>query len=112
MTQVKQATSEAKAPMRTCPHCKEDTIGNWAKLWSVTVNPVQCPSCRQFSFLHAAHALKGLVFWIVVSWIFIGLSWFSQQVFLLIGTLPALFLAINYFMLDAPMEAILPPDQR
>jgi uncharacterized membrane protein SpoIIM required for sporulation len=71
------------------------------------VTPVQCSACGQFSFLHAAHALKGLTFWIVVTWIFIALTWFSRSSFLLLGTFPALFLAINYFILGAPMRKII-----
>lgn len=94
--------------MQACPHCQQKTITNWAKLWSVTVNPVRCSACCKYSFLHAVHALKGLVFWIAISWLFIALTWFSQQVFLLLGTFPAMFYAVNHFMLGAPMRPLFP----
>ena len=92
--------------MQSCPHCEEKTIGNWEKLWSITVSPVQCPACGRYSFLHAAHALKGLTFWVVVTWIFIALAWYSQQAFLLLGSVPAFYLAVNRFMLEAPMQRL------
>lgn len=97
--------------MQLCPHCNERTISNWKKLWSVTVTPVQCSACKQFSYLHAGHALKGLTFWIGVSWVFIGLALYAKATFLLLGSFPALYLAINYFMLQAPMRAIIIRDQ-
>ena len=94
--------------MQACPHCQKKTITNWEKLWSVTVTPIQCSACHQFSFLHAGHALKGLAFWIIVTWLFIGLTWYSRQTFLLLGTIPAMFLAINHFILGAPMRPLFP----
>lgn len=92
--------------MYQCPHCQEPGISAWQKLTSVSFSPATCQVCNGRSYLHVIHGLIALTFWIVVTWIFIGLSYMSRSSFFLIGTFPAMFLAINKYMLGAPLYPI------
>src|SRR5690606_31713275 len=68
------------------PHCQEPGISAWQKLTSVSFYPAICQVCQGRSYLHVIHGLIALSFWIIVTWIFIGLSYMSRSSFFLIGT--------------------------
>lgn len=92
--------------MHTCPHCREQGISSWQKLTSVSFAPATCQHCNRHSYLHVVHGLVALTFWIVLTWVFIGIAWFSRSSFFLVGTFPAMYLAINKYMLGAPMRPV------
>lgn len=41
--------------MFTCPHCKEQGIGFWSKLWSGSDTPSTCSHCGQLSYVHSKY---------------------------------------------------------
>lgn len=92
--------------MYQCPHCQEKGITSWQKLTSVSFAPATCQLCHKRSYLHVMHGLIALTFWIVLTWVFIGIAWMSRSSFFLIGTFPAMYLAVNRFMLGAPLYPI------
>lgn len=96
----------AGSKQHTCPHCGEDGIGSWAKLTSVSFAPARCRYCQGLSYLHVVNGLMAMTFWIVVTWIFIGIALLANRSFFLIGSFPAGFLAVDRFMLQAPMRPV------
>lgn len=89
-----------------CPHCGEKGISNWAKLTSTSFAPACCRYCRKYSYLHVFNSLTAVTFWIVVTWILIGIAVMTNRSFFLIASFPAGFLAIDRFMLQAPMRPV------
>jgi hypothetical protein len=91
--------------MHLCPHCQQPGITTLHKLLSVSFAPATCSVCGGLSYLHIIHGLYALIAWIMLTWVFIGVALWQGMSIYLIGTVPALFLAIDKFMLSAPMRA-------
>ncbi|MDT8399149.1 MAG: hypothetical protein RQ899_11090 [Pseudomonadales bacterium] len=68
------------------------------------VAPARCSFCEQKSSIHVVYGLLAMTTWIVITWVFIGLSYMSRSSFFLLGTLPALVLAVNKYLLQAPLR--------
>jgi hypothetical protein len=47
-----------------------------------------------------------MIFWVVVTWVFIGIAIFERMSIYLVGTIPALLIAVDKYMLNAPMQGI------
>lgn len=92
--------------MQKCPHCQQDGISNLSKALSLYFRPAICSFCQGRSYVHAVYGLFAMSVWIVLTWLFIGLSYMSRSSFFLLGTIPALVLAINRFLLEAPSQPI------
>lgn len=93
--------------MHKCPHCQQETISNFKKILSVnTFTPVICPDCHEQAYTHIVYGLLALTGWIILTWVFIGLAYMSQTSFILLGTIPALFLVADKFLLKSPLQAI------
>ena len=92
--------------MQNCPHCNKPGIREFNKLISVSFAPARCELCGRQSYLHVAYALMALSTWIILTWLLIGLAYFLQASILLLGSIPALALAIDLFMLKAPMVPV------
>lgn len=99
--------------MHTCPHCKQQGITSLQKIMSVTFVPgtipylpAVCQFCGQRSYLDVIHGLYALGIWIVLTWVFIFVAMFQQMSIYLIGTVPAMFLAVDKYMLKAPLSCI------
>jgi hypothetical protein len=90
--------------MYPCPHCKKNGIGTLQKLCSVSFAPATCQLCGGHSFLHVLHGLAALITWVILTWIFIGVAIWQGMSIYLIGTIPALLLAVDKCMLNAPMR--------
>jgi len=91
--------------MYPCPHCQEAGVSTLAKLFSVSFAPATCTLCGGQAYLHITHALMALVTWIILTWVFIGVAIWQGMSIYLIGTIPAFVLAVDKFMLRAPMLA-------
>ncbi len=92
--------------MYNCPHCNEPGISSLQKLVSVSFAPANCKLCGEQSYLHVIHGLYAMITWVVLTWVFIGVALYEQKSIYLIGTIPALFLAIDKCMLRAPMQCV------
>jgi hypothetical protein len=90
--------------MHTCPHCQQKGISTLQKLTSVSFAPAVCQLCSKPSYLHVLHGLYALIIWIMLTWVFIGVALFLKMSIFLIGTVPALFLAVDMYMLKAPLR--------
>ena len=90
--------------MHACPHCQKAGITTLAKLGSVSFAPATCHACGRQAYLHIMHALLALLVWIALTWVFIGVALWQGMSIYLIGTIPALLLAVDKFMLKAPMR--------
>jgi hypothetical protein len=90
--------------MHLCPHCKQEGITTVQKLCSVSFAPAVCKLCHQRSYLHIVHGLYALVIWIMLTWVFIGVALWQQMSIYLIGVVPALILAVDKYMLKAPLS--------
>jgi hypothetical protein len=91
--------------MYPCPHCKQDGISTMNKLLSVSFAPATCQLCGRRAYLHIVHALRAMVAWVLLTWVFIGVALWQGMSIYLIGAIPAFFLAVDKFMLAAPMVA-------
>ena len=92
--------------MQLCPHCKQPGIRTLQKLCSVSFAPVRCQLCKGQSYLHIVHGLYALITWVLLTWVFIGVALYQHMSIYLIGTFPALLLAIDICMVRAPMEYV------
>lgn len=92
--------------MQKCPHCQQEGITNLQKALSVSFAPAVCSYCHGRSYVHVIYGLTAMTVWIVLTWVFIGLSYMSRSSFFLLGTIPAMVLAVNKFLLEAPLLAI------
>jgi len=93
--------------MHECPHCKQNSISSLQKLCSVLFMPATCPNCQRYCYLQYVHGLKALIAWVLLTWVFIGLALQQQMIIYLIGTVPALLYAVDRYMLQAPLRAII-----
>lgn len=92
--------------MYPCPHCRKDGIPTLHKLLSVSFAPATCTLCGRRAYLHIVHGLQALVAWVMLTWVFIGVALWQSMSIYLIGTIPAFFVAVDKFMLGAPMRAV------
>lgn len=92
--------------MHACPHCHQKGISTLQKLCSVSFAPARCTLCQGLSYLHVIHGLYALIIWIMLTWVFIGVALFMRMSIFLLGTIPALFLAVDYYMLKAPLRCV------
>lgn len=91
--------------MHECPHCQHPGITSLQKLCSL-FTPAACRLCGRRSFLHLRQGLLAFITWVLLSWLFIGIALYQRQTLYLIGTIPALLLAVDKFMLRAPLHAL------
>ncbi|MEX2366715.1 MAG: hypothetical protein WD601_08925 [Pseudohongiellaceae bacterium] len=92
--------------MHKCPHCQQKVITTTQKLLSVNFGPAVCRNCQGLSHVHIINGLIALTLWIVLTWVFIGLTWMSRSSFFLLGTIPALILSVNKYLIEAPLLAV------
>lgn len=92
--------------MQECPHCHQEGITNLQKALSVYFGPAECALCHGRSYVHVIYGLAAMTTWIVLTWVFIGLSYMSRSSFFLLGTIPAMILAVNKYLLEAPLRAV------
>ena len=96
--------------LHECPHCHEMGISSMQKICSVTLLPAICPSCHQKSKVPIVYGLMALTAWMILTWVFIGLSIMAQMSFFLLGTIPAMIVCINRYLLRAPLEIPITPE--
>lgn len=89
--------------LHECPHCLEKQISSYQKLFSVSFSPAICPSCHQQSFVPIIQGLMSLTAWIILTWVFIGLSIMSGMSFFLLGTIPAFIVCTDKYILQSPL---------
>lgn len=87
-----------------CPHCHEKRISSYQKIFSVSFSPAICPHCHQPSHVHIVNGLITLTAWIILTWLFIGLAIMAKMSFFLLGTIPAMIVCVNKYLLKAPLE--------
>jgi uncharacterized protein (DUF983 family) len=92
--------------LHTCPHCHQGGVSSAAKLHSLLFTPAICQLCRKRSYVHYTHGLRAMIVWVMFSWVFIGVALYQNVWIFLIGTIPALFLAVDKFILGAPLRAV------
>ena len=92
--------------MYLCPHCKKPGISSVQKLCSVSYTPAVCTFCRRQSYLHVNTAIRALITWATLTWIFIGIALYEQMAIYMIGTIPALLLAVDKYMLRAQLHCL------
>ena len=95
--------------MHVCPHCQAESISSLQKVFSVSFAPVICPNCKGRSYVHVLYGLLAMTTWIVLTWLFIGLSYMSRSSIFLLGSVPAAVVAVNKFMINAPLVPIRSP---
>ncbi|MAM69910.1 MAG: hypothetical protein CMP91_02025 [Gammaproteobacteria bacterium] len=89
--------------MHECPHCKRESISSLQKILAISPIQATCTVCQQKSYIHIIYGLVALTVWIVMTWMLIGLAYWFQMSFLLFGTLPALVIAIDRYLIQAPL---------
>jgi len=47
-----------------------------------------------------------MIVWVLFSWVFIGVALYQEVWIFLIGTIPALLLAVDKFILSAPLRRV------
>ena len=89
--------------MHQCPHCHEEGISSYQKIFSVSFSPAACGVCGKLSKVPVVHGLMALTAWIILTWVFIALSIMAQMSFFLLGTIPAWVFAVRKYLLAAPL---------
>ena len=92
--------------MHLCPYCGKPGITTAQKLGSVCFGPAICQLCNRRSAMPYVHGIRAMIFWVVVTWIFIGVAIFERMSIYLIGTVPALLIAVDKYMLNAPLQRV------
>lgn len=90
--------------LHECPHCHQNKISSYQKLFSVTFSPAVCPACGQLSNVPIVYGLMTLTAWVILTWVFIGLSIMAGMSFFLLGTIPAFIVCVDRYLLKAPLE--------
>jgi len=92
--------------MHECPHCHEYSISHIDKITAVYPLTATCSLCHKKSSLLIIYPLSALTLWIVITWVFIGLALYFNMSFLVLGTIPAMMLAVDRYMLQAPLRPV------
>jgi hypothetical protein len=92
--------------MHICPHCSKPGVTSAQKLGSLFLAPAVCVLCQRRSALPYVHGIRAMVFWVIVTWVFIGIAIFERMSIYLVGTIPALLIAVDKYMLSAPLHVI------
>jgi len=92
--------------MHECPHCHREGITHLQKALSIYFGPAECAFCHGKSHVHIIYGMFAVFFWVIITWVFIGLSYMSRSSIFLLGSAPAMFLAVNKYVLGAPLRAI------
>jgi len=95
--------------LHECPCCHERSISNYQKIFSVAFSPACCPQCKKLSYVPIIHGLMVLTAWMILTWIFIGLAIMAGMSFFLLGTIPALIVCIDRYLIKAPLIVREPP---
>lgn len=91
--------------LHECPHCLEQKITSYQKIFSVSFSPAVCPACKQSSKVSIIQGLMTLTAWIILTWVFIGLTLMTSMSFFLLGTIPAFMVCVDKYILQAPLIA-------
>lgn len=89
--------------MHECPHCYQESISSLQKVIAVSPLQATCGICNRKSYIHILYGLVALTVWIVMTWMLIGLAYFFQMSFLLFGSVPSLIIAIDRYLIQAPL---------
>lgn len=90
--------------MHECPHCNQESISTLQKLSAISPLQISCKACKHNSYVHNTYALVALTVWIIMTWILIGLAYWFQMSFLLFGTIPAMVIAVDRHLINAPLS--------
>ncbi len=92
--------------LHVCPHCLQPGVSSLDKVHSLLLRPARCQVCRKLCYLPYTHGLRAMIVWVIFSWIFIGVALYQDVWIYLVGTIPALFLAVDKFILSAPLRPL------
>jgi hypothetical protein len=92
--------------MFPCPHCQQPTIPASQKLLWSWVRPLACSACGRLAYLPLRNIIIALLVWTTLSWIFISTALFMGSVLYLFGSIPALWFAIDKWVLQAPLHKL------
>lgn len=89
--------------LHVCPHCLQPGVSSSQKLNSLFFAPARCRLCRKHSSLHYVHGLRAMIAWVLLTWLFIGVTLYQGLWIYLLGTIPAMLFAIDKYLLNAPL---------
>lgn len=92
--------------MHECPHCHQESISTLQKLLAISPLQLSCKACQQHSYIHNVYALEALTVWIVMTWLLIALAYWFQMSFLLFGSIPAMVIAVDRYLVKAPLSKV------
>jgi hypothetical protein len=70
------------------------------------LTPAVCALCGKRSALPYVYGIRAMVFWVIVTWVFIGIAIFERMSIYLVGTIPAMLIAVDRFMMNAPLHGV------
>jgi hypothetical protein len=89
--------------MHECPHCHQESISTLQKLLAISPLQLSCKACLQHSYIHNVYALVALTVWIIMTWLLIALAYWFQMSFLLFGSVPAMVIVVDRYLINAPL---------
>jgi hypothetical protein len=92
--------------MHECPHCHQESISTLQKLLAISPLQVSCKACNQSSHINVVYALVALTVWIIMTWLLIALAYWFQMSFLLLGSFPAMVIAVDRYLIRAPLTKV------
>lgn len=89
--------------MYPCPHCQKASFSDLQKIARLWFRPAVCHWCHKAAYLPVRSMMITLIVWTLLSWVFIGLTLYFNNVLFLLGTFPSAFLAVDICIRKAPL---------
>lgn len=94
--------------LHACPHCHQSGVSSSQKLNSLFFAPAVCQLCGKRSSLYYPNGLRAMIAWVLLSWLFIGIALYQGVWLYMLGSVPALFFAVDKYLLNAPLLRVEP----
>ncbi len=91
--------------MHCCPNCRQASFSELQKLTSLWMRPRVCHLCHKAAYLPVRNIIVALIVWTALTWVFIGLAIYMNQVMFMLGSIPAAVFAVDLWIRKAPLIA-------
>ncbi len=96
--------------MHPCPHCQQPTFSTARKVLLLWLGPGLCSACNKPAFIPLRNVAIAVFAWVVLSWLLIATTFYMRNVLFLLGSIPAAMLAIDLWLVRAPLAGDLDDD--
>lgn len=90
--------------MHPCPHCTKPTFSTARKVLLLWLSPGLCSACHKPAFIPLRNVAIAMFVWVIFSWLLIATTFYMRNVLFLLGSIPAAMLAIDKWLVQAPLS--------